>query len=83
MRKHDWPMLVRSQAKSGQTIAAFCASQGLTVSKFYAERAKHTAPKGLLPMVVEASELRITLHLRTPISVSGTAADLAHVLRCL
>jgi hypothetical protein len=83
MRKHDWPMLVKSQAKSGQTIATFCASNGLTVSKFYAERAKQAAPKGLLPIVVEASELRITLQLRTPIIVSGTASDLAQVLRCL
>jgi hypothetical protein len=82
MRRHDWPMLVKSQAKSGQTIAAFCASHGLTVSKFYAERAKQ-ASKGLLPIVVEASELRITLHLRTPITVGGTAADIAQVLRCL
>jgi hypothetical protein len=83
MRKHDWPMLLNAHAKSGETIAAFCASRGLSASKFYAERAKRAATKALVPIVVEASALRITVQLRTPIVVSGTAADIAQVLRCL
>jgi hypothetical protein len=83
MRKHDWTMLLKAHAVSGQTITAFCAARGLTASKFYAERAKRVAPKGMLPIVVEASALRITLQLRAPIVVSGTAADLAQILRCL
>jgi hypothetical protein len=83
MRKHDWPMLLNAHAKSGQTIAAFCASRGLSASKFYAERAKRAAPSGMLPIVVAASELRITVQLRTPLVISGSAADIAQVLRCL
>lgn len=83
MRKHDWPMLLNAQARSGQTIAAFCAARGLTRSRFYAERAQQRAATGLVPIVVEASELRITLHLRTPIAIAGSAADLAQILRCL
>jgi hypothetical protein len=31
----------------------------------------------LLPIVVEANELRVTLHLRTTIVIGGTAADIA------
>lgn len=72
MRKHDWPMLLNAQARSGQTIAAFCAVQGLTRSKFYAERAKQSTAKSVVPIVLEASELRITLQLRTPIVRTGT-----------
>ena len=83
MRKHDWPMLFKAHAKSGQTIAAFCAARGLTQSKFYAERAKQSKAKGLVPIVVEASELRLTLQLRTPIAIAGSASDLAQILRCL
>jgi hypothetical protein len=83
MRKHDWPMLVKTQAKSGLTIAAFCALHGLTRSRFYAERAKRTVAQSLVPIVAEASELRITVQLRTPLVIGGSAADLAEVLRCL
>ena len=83
MRKHDWPALLRTQAHSGQTIAAFCDARGLTRSKFYAERAKPSAPKGLLPIRVAASELRITVELSTPVTLRGSAADLAQLLRCL
>jgi hypothetical protein len=83
MRKHDWPMLLNAQARSGQTIAAFCAVRGLTRSKFYAERAKQSTPQSVVPIVVEASELRITLQLRTPIVIAGSASDLAQILRSL
>jgi hypothetical protein len=83
MHKHDWPMLLNAHAKSGQTVTAFCASRGLTSSKFYAERAKQSGAKGMVPIVVEASVLRITLSLRTSVEISGTAADIAQVLRCL
>jgi hypothetical protein len=83
MRKHDWPMLLNAHAKSGETIAAFCASRGLSASKFYAERAKRTTTNTLVPIVVEASELRITVQLRTPLVISGSAADIAQLLRCL
>jgi hypothetical protein len=83
MHKHDWPMLLNAHAKSGQTIAAFCAARGLSRSKFFAERAKQNTGKGLVPIVVEASELQITLRLRTPIVIAGTAANIAQVLRCL
>lgn len=83
MHKHNWPMLLAAQAKSGQTIAAFCASNGLTASQFYAERAKLGSSKGLVPIVVEARELQITVQLRTPVSLRGSAADLAQLLRCL
>jgi hypothetical protein len=60
-----------------------CAARGLTPSKFYAERAKQGAPQGMVPIVVEASALRITLSLRTSVEISGSAADIAQVLRCL
>jgi hypothetical protein len=83
MRKHDWPMLLNAHAKSGETIAAFCASRGLSASKFYAKRAKRTTTKTLVPIVVAASELRITVQLRTPLVIGGSAADIAQVLRCL
>jgi hypothetical protein len=83
MHKHDWSMLFNAYANSGQTVTAFCAARGLTPSKFYAERAKQGAPQGMVPIVVEASALRITLSLRTSVEISGTAGDIAQVLRCL
>lgn len=83
MRKHDWPLLLKTHAMSGQTVQAFCASRGLTKSKFYVERAKHGAPKGLLAICVQPSALRITIELRTPLVIAGSAADLAQLLRCL
>jgi hypothetical protein len=83
MRIHDWPMLLKAQTTSGQTIAAFCASRGLTVSKFYAERAKRAASKAVVPIAVESNAIRITLQLRTTVVIAGRAADLAEVLRCL
>jgi hypothetical protein len=83
MRKHDWPMLLQAQVTSGQTIGAFCRSRGLSRTTFFAERAKQGAAKVMVPIVVEASELRITVQLRTAIVISGSAGDLAQVLRCL
>lgn len=83
MRKHDWPTLIRMQEASGETIAAFCDARGLTRATFYAERARQSAPKGLLPIRVEASELRITVQLQTPVTICGSAVDLAQLLRCL
>lgn len=83
MRKHDWAELIRKQANSGQTIAAFCAARSLTPSKFYAERAKQTVPTGLVPICVE-TELRITLERPSMrVVICGSAHDLAQVLRCL
>jgi hypothetical protein len=82
MRKHNWPMLIKSQAKSGQTITAFCTAHGIAPSLFYAERSKH-ARKTLLPIVVDSPALQITVHLHSPISLSGSASDLAQLLRCL
>ena len=83
MRKHDWPALLRAQAQNGQTIVEFCAARGLTRSKFYAERAKQSAPTGVLPIRVEPSELHITFQLSTPVTICGSATDLAQLLRCL
>jgi hypothetical protein len=85
MRKHDWPALLKAQAASGQTIAQFCDARGLTRSTFYAERSKLGGVKALIPIRVAAAaaEIRLTLHLRTPVVIGGTAADLAQVLRCL
>lgn len=84
MRKHDWSMLVKTQAASGQTIAAFCAARGLTRSTFYAERAKH-ASRALVPIRVQAPDaVTLTLMLGgKTVEVRGSATDLAQVLRCL
>jgi hypothetical protein len=61
MHKHDWPMRLNAHAKSGRTIAAFCAARGLSRSRFFAERAKLCTSQDWVPIVVEASELQITL----------------------
>jgi hypothetical protein len=85
MRKHDWPALLKEQAVSGQTIAGFCDARGLTRSKFYAERAKQRLPKGLIPIRIQQPELlSVTVVLSgKALSLRGSGADLAQVLRCL
>lgn len=83
MSKHDWPALVKAQVTSGETIAAFCAARGLTRSKFYTERARQCSQTGVVPIVVEVRAVQITLQLRTPVVVAGSASDLAQILRCL
>jgi len=42
----DWQALIQQQGDSGQSIAAFCRSQGLTSSAFHNWKAKlNTEPK--------------------------------------
>jgi hypothetical protein len=88
MPKHNWPELIQAHAQSGQSVPAFCEKHRLTRSVFYAQRAKQAGKfaskhSALLPIGVEANELRITVQLRTSVSIRGSAADLAQVLRCL
>ena len=87
MPKHNWPELFEAQALRGLSIFEFCTLRGLTRSQCYAQRAKQAGKsvpthRGLLPIRLQSGELRITLQLRMPVSIRGSAVDLAELPRC-
>jgi len=79
-----WTRIVRDQASSGLSVAAFCARHGLAVSTFYpwkrrlASEATQT-PRAATPAFVEA---RMVPAERRPVSADDHGGGVTIVLAC-
>lgn len=86
--KHDWPTLVHAQARSGQSIEAFCRARGVSVSNFYMARSRMRKSSGLIPIHIDSpggeETICIALQLgRSMIELRASAAAFASVLKAL
>jgi hypothetical protein len=85
--KHDWPTLVNAQARSGQSIEAFCRARGVSVSNFYMARSRMRKSSGLIPIHIDSpgeETIGIALQLgRSTIELRASAAAFASVLKAL